>query len=491
MLSGREALARIDEALGKLRREADALDAGFQKAGAALADARQRQLGILARIARIRVEELERGDLADTLDDVDRRVAEILAARRAAQARLSDEIAAAEAKLAELERARAEREAEAAAAAEAVDAAEAEAQRLLESDPEYRAKLAAAERSDAVADQAEEKARAAETDRVEKGRPYEADPVFAYLWNRGFGTSRYRASPVTKLLDRWAARSIDFDAQRRNYHLLTEIPERLAEHAARMREIAERDIEAARALERGAAEAAGVPEREREREAAERRLGDADRAIEEQEAVLGELVERRARFASGEDEFSAQGTALLSEAFGREDLHSLRKRAARTRSPEDDALVDDLAKLEDEIEQLEEERLQYRRLHQVQRERLLGLEDVRKRFKRSRYDDVHSAFVNAALIGLLLDRFVGGSVRAEEVWDAIRRQQRFRRIHADPIFGTGRFPGGRGPWHMPGGRGGWNFPSGGGFGKGGGFGGGGFGRGGGFGGGGFKTGGGF
>src|SRR5690606_19048197 len=172
------------------------------------------------------------------------------------------------------------------------------------------------------------------------------------------------------LLDRWAARSIDFDAQRRNYHLLTEIPERLAEHAARMREIAERDIEAARALERGAAEAAGVPEREREREAAERRLGDADRAIEEQEAVLAELVERRARFASGEDEFSAQGTALLSEAFGREDLRSLRKRAARTRSPEDDALVDDLAKLEDEIEQLEEERLQYRRLHQVQRERL-------------------------------------------------------------------------------------------------------------------------
>src|SRR5690606_16852499 len=282
---------------------------------------------------------------------------------------------------------------------------------------------------------------------------------------------------------RWAARSIDYEAQRRNYHLLTEIPARLAEHAAQMREVAERDLEAARELERSAAEAAGVPARQRELAAAEQRLAEADRAIEEQEALLGELIEKRARFASGEDDFSTECTTLLSTALREEDLYSLRKRTARTPSPEDDALVDELEALEDEIERIEDERIRYRRLHQLQRERMLALEDVRKRFKRSRYDDLHSGFVNAALIAMLLDRFVGGSVGADEVWEAIRRQQRFRRIGANPTFGTGRFP--RGPWHMPGGGGGWNFP------RGGGFGGGGFGRGGGFGGGGFKTGGGF
>src|SRR5690606_10284088 len=449
MLSGRETLASIDEALAKLRWETDALDAGFQKAGAELTKARQRQLGLYARIARVRLAEIERGDLADTLEDVDRRVAEILEARRAAQAQLADEIAAAEARLAELERERAARQAEAAAASEAVDAAEADAQRRLEGDDEYREKLAAAERSDAVADQAEEKARAAEADRAEKGRPYEADRVFAYLWARGFGTPRYRAWPITRVLDGWAARTIDYEAQRRNYHLLTEIPARLAEHAAAMREIAERDGGAARGVER---------------RAAERRVAEADKAIEAQESLLGELIDQRARFASGEDDFAAQCTTLLSAALRREDLDSLRKRTARTKSPEDDALVDELEALEDEIEQIEEERIQYRRLHQMQRERMLGLEDIRKRFKRSRYDDPRSAFMNAALIAMLLDRFVGGSIGADEVWDAIRRQQRFRRIAADPVFGTGRLPRGRfpGPWHMPGG-GGWNFPRGGGF----------------------------
>jgi hypothetical protein len=73
-----------------------------------------------------------------------------------------------------------------------------------------------------------------------------------------------------------------------------------------------------------------------------------------------------------------------------------------------------------------------------------------------------------------------------DIWDAIVKQQRFRKLAADPRFGSGRFPRVPAPWHMPGG-----FPKGGGgFGKGG-FGGGGFRTGGGFGGGGFRTRGGF
>src|SRR5690554_1547495 len=325
--SGRETLASIDDALEKVRGEVDSLGNEIRRAGAELATARQSQLALLSRMAKIRLDELEQGDLPARLDDVERRVDAILAARRDAQAALDAEIAAAEEKLEALERVRGERQADVDAAAEAVDAAEADAQARLEADDEYRAKLAQAERSDAVADHAEEKARAAETDRIEKGRPYEADPVFAYLWARGFGTPRYRAWPPTRLLDGWVARSIDYEPQRRNYALLTEIPERLKEHAARMREIADRDLDAARALERRAAEAAGVPERQRRLDAAEAALADTDRDIEEQEALLDRLVEQRARFASGEDDLSQQATALLRDTFLREDLTVLRERA--------------------------------------------------------------------------------------------------------------------------------------------------------------------
>jgi hypothetical protein len=77
-------------------------------------------------------------------------------------------------------------------------------------------------------------------DRDTKGRPYLADPLFRYLWERGFGTAAYRAFGPRLRMPRPARgpRRPRFDAARRDYALLTELPERLAAHAQRMQEAA-------------------------------------------------------------------------------------------------------------------------------------------------------------------------------------------------------------------------------------------------------------
>lgn len=82
---------------------------------------------------------------------------------------------------------------------------------------------------------AERKAAQAERDLEAKRRPYEADPLFMYLWNRGFGTPRYQAIPLVRYFDRKVARHIGFDDARRNYAMLVELPVRLREHAERLR----------------------------------------------------------------------------------------------------------------------------------------------------------------------------------------------------------------------------------------------------------------
>ena len=84
-------------------------------------------------------------------------------------------------------------------------------------------------------DAAQRKAAQAENDLEQKRKPYEADPLFMYLWNRGFGTPRYRAAPVVRYLDRKVARLIGFDDARRNYAVLLDLPVRLREHAERLR----------------------------------------------------------------------------------------------------------------------------------------------------------------------------------------------------------------------------------------------------------------
>jgi DNA repair exonuclease SbcCD ATPase subunit len=411
-----------------------------------------------------------------------------LGQRAGAQAQVETEIKAAEAALAEVQKERSARSAAVDAADKALDSAEAEAQKRLAEDDKYRAQLEKAQASDGVADLAEETAQAARNDRVEKGKPYEADPLFKYLWARGFGTSQYRAGAFTRLLDAYVARVCDYEPLRRDYWMLSELPARMDEHAARMRTVADGDVTAVQALELEAAEAAGVPKRADALERSQQDLAAADRKIEERDAGLDALVDKRASFASGEDDLSRRCTALLSDTFRREKMKTLRERANRTATADDDRAVDELTAVRAEIPRLEDEVARYKTLHETHRERTTKLEEIRKRFKEHRFDAVSSEFVNSALVTTLLAQLLAGSLGVPDIWDAIVKQQRFRKLAADPRFGSGGFPRVPGPWHMPGG-----FPKGGGWGKGGfgggAFGGGGFRTGGGFGGGGFRTGG--
>ena len=494
MASGKEVLEIIDRQLGETRAELENVDRQLERSTAELARLKQAEIGVLGVLARVRLAEIENGEMANAFDETGRRAAALLEERERAQAALADEVVEAERVLFELEARRAEQLAAVEVAEDALDAAEADAQQRLADDAAYRERLDAANASDAVADLAEAKAQAAHTDRSEKGKPYEADKLFMYLWTRGYGTERYRAGPLARALDAWVARVAGYEPLRRDYWMLSELPGRFDEHARRMRALADRDIEAVRELERAAAEAAGTPARKQALEAAEERLAQIDRDIEAQQAKMDALVEKRAAFASGDDEFSRQATALLSEALRTERMQALRAHATLTPNPDDDAAVDELTVIRAELPRVTDEAQRYKALHMTQRERMTRLDDLRKRFKESRFDSAASEFVNMGLIATLLAQLVAGSVRSGDVWDALKKQHRLRQRAADPFFGSGRFPGGHGPWHTPGG-----FGKGGGFGggfgggsrTGGGFGGGGFRTGGGFKGGGFKTGGGF
>ena len=478
ILSGRSALAEIDEALRKARAAQTSIDTPFTAARTEFARLQQTEIGIFARLARLRLLAIEQGDVLPGLDDADRRAEQILGERSAAEAKLDEQIAAAEAALSADEQQRATQQTTVAAAGEAVDTAEAEAQARLAADESYRDQLARTEQADFVADQAEDKTLSAEQDRIEKGKPYEEDPLFTYLWSRAYGTSRYHAWPLTRLLDAKVAKLCGYEAARRNYALLTEIPVRLRAHATEMRARFDREVETLRALEQAAAEAAGVPRLRTALETAESDLESIDAALAEKEDDMRTLVEQRKRFAAGEDPYYQRCIDTLREALRQHSIQLLKERAARTLDREDDELVNRLAELEQGSERMERNLQQYQRLHELQTERLLKLEDVRRRFKAERFDEPRSEFADGALIAMVLNQFLTGTVGSGDVWDVIRRQHRHKRVHADPNFGTLRFPRGpkAGPWRMP---------------KGGGLRGGGFRSGGGFKGGGFRSGGGF
>ena len=484
MLSGLQTLERLNRGLSSVRSDVNRVDGELNRLGEALQANRHAQAQALKELAEIRLDELSRATFKGELEAADQRALALLEKRRQAYAQLEDDIAAATRALDELETRRAAQQATVNERAQAIIDCEHRVQGELEDDAAYQEQLGETRRLDGIAAGAEDKARQAEEDRQEKGWPYEENELFMYLWRRKYGTPEYAAGPLARYLDRWVESLCDYDKYRVNYWTLTEIPRRLQSHAQAARRHAEAALDVLADMETTRAEAAGLPALQAAHAQALEALDVIDDSIEQQEAAGDRLLEQRTAFAEARDDYMAQGLQALSDALGNKSLLELNDAAHETVSEQDNRQVRQLAELRERHTDLEEELRDHRRLHEGKLARLQEFEQLRRRFKRRRFDDVRSGFGNEGLITAMLGQFLNGLINSDELWRVFERHQRHRDVGAWPDFGSGGLglpKSRRSPWHFPRGRGGfggrfrlpriggWRSRGGGGFRTGGGF----------------------
>ncbi len=452
--TGRQTLGSIDNTLKQLREQFEQIDTQIQASSRKMVELRQQEGARYKNLARIRLDQLISGEIVNGLDTADRRVTELLADRDRALAALKQEIEQARTQESLLAKKREEQSNEVATAAEKLDSVEAEVQSALEQDGAYQVQFETASKSDSVARHSEEKTARSEEDRVTKGRPYEEDPLFSYLWKRGYGTSRYSGNPLTRFLDSRVAGLCSFEEARQNYSMLLEIPKRLREHAERLRSAAQKELEILKAMEEKAAEEGGIPSKRTALEEAVQRTDKTDIEIRGFEDQIQGLQEKRASFAEGKDTYFRTCIDTLSSAFQRENLGALRQYVLTTSTSEDDVIVYELSELNENEKEVENAIGQNRQIYERQLSRIRELEGVRSRYKQKRYDDIHSVFQNGDLISLLLSQFVSGTAGGDALWHTLQQEHRYRRIRSNPVFGSGGFGWG-GTWRLP-------FPGGGG-----------------------------
>src|SRR4029453_16030322 len=90
-------------------------------------------------------------------------------------------------------------------ALEAVETLRAQAEAKVQVAPEWQAAKTRRDEADAVATEAEKKATTSEAELGAKKKPYDDDPLFAYLWQRRFGSAAYRAGSIARAIDRMVA----------------------------------------------------------------------------------------------------------------------------------------------------------------------------------------------------------------------------------------------------------------------------------------------
>ena len=439
MISGRQTLASIDQALTEERSKLEEVEQRSEALNAALVELQKADAQDYQALAKVRVDLLAGGDLVAHIDQAEQQVLALLKSREIAAQELNERVLEAEATRTALEAERAVQANEVDRAAEAVDEAEARTQAWLDADPNYQAQRDRAREAQRTAAHADEKATNSEQEKEQKGESYRGDPLFVYLWERDYGLPAYSANPIVRWLDGKVARMIGFADARANYARLNEIPLRLREHADRLKTAAEAAFDALRALDTQAREGDGIPVLEAQLEHQQGKLDSIDQRIESAEVEREALREQKAAFATGSDGHTRQAVEYLASEFRREDLMELRREALATPFPDDDLVVSRLLDREDEQRKAETAIQGLKETLAQHRTRLLELDAVRTEFKRHRYDRAGSSFSDGGLIALMLSNFLNGMLDRHTLWRVIQEQQRYRPQYSDPTFGSGGF----------------------------------------------------
>jgi len=473
MQSGQSVLRDIDGRVNALRHQAETISTTLSALTAQRNAARSAEAGQTRDLAKLRLDLLHANQVQSGIDAADRRALELLAQRAATLEALQTAIATSVVDQQALTSARAQRLAEHDAANAGVNLVVTQTRTALAATEAYQTLQAESARAAERAHLARTKTTTAVEDRELKRKPYEADKLFFYLWQRRFGFPEYAANALTRTLDQWVARLCGYDGAHRNYRMLLVLADHLDVHAIAQESLASVAHADMLATEDAALEAAGVPALVLQLDTTAAALATAELAIEAEEATHKQQLAERAAIAAGTDPMMREAIAVIAAQLDREELTQLRSEAAATDTDRDDRMIVELAKLRHRSGRLAEQIVPLELQQATLLKQLSDSEQLRSRFRAQAYDSDNSEFENGLAMGSVFDSLLRGVVVLNDAWDQVNRHHRVR---LPPVTRTPRSSSGS---SRSGGFGGGS--SGGGFRSGGGFGGGG----------GFKTGGGF
>ncbi|MBN2034619.1 MAG: hypothetical protein JW836_15210 [Deltaproteobacteria bacterium] len=452
MINGRDQLAIIEEHIATAQNGMDATHRRLEAASQRLTEIRNRTAEEFRRLAKFRLDELTANRLIARLDETDRAVLNLLERRSKELSELDTEIQQVLARQSSLKARREEAVRRRDELVTRIDREAADIRAHLAVQDAYKTQEQHTREAAAKAERAESKAAQAEADREEKGKPYREDKLFMYLWKRRFLTPDYNGRGLTRALDGWVAKLINYADSRSNYFMLTELPLRLREHAERQKAMADQESQKILEMEDQAMQVEGILQKKEAMHGAKKEIEAIETKIEEAEQRYEALLEKRSTYSGASDELSQQAIQLQVSEIKNDTLANLYQEAKMTSRPDDDVIVSRIRDLMDEEQSLSAEIQNLQSDVHRQQKSFQEIEELRRRFRRSHYDSGHSYFPGGLDLGALLALLMSGRTSGGDVWGRIGREQQFRLPRQGSAGGGGLFHGGFGRGGSGGGR---------------------------------------
>ena len=422
-LNGPEVLRAVEEAQRDVRREEDESLRRLARAVELSTKLHAQEGDLYRQLAAARLEAAAHAQMSAIIAEAEERATTTLRQHDAALSEAQAKLARLDAGLAQAGADRAAQQIDAARRAGELAALAAKARPRLGTDPDYAAKQAAAEDIAKLAGTAREKVGEAEAERERKGRPFRDDPLFMYLWNRGFGTDTYRANVLVGWLDARLADFIKYRRARASFGLANDLPLRLREHAERLAERARAAAAEVAALESIAVDSAGGRAAREALEAAVWRIDGIDQEMVRLQDERDEAMKVARELAQGSDAATSAALDEIARLLARPDIKELLTDARATPTGQDAVILQQFSELRQRaVEETAEAREQRSRL-KVLAARRRDLEDIQYEIKVRGFDNPHSGVLDARLAADELNALLRAEINAATYWDRLQQAQ--------------------------------------------------------------------
>ena len=259
----------------------------------------------------------------------------------------------------------------------------------------------------------------------EKLPSFEQNNLFKYLHDRAYGTEEYKKKGLTKTLDRWVAKMINYPRARRSYDFLRVTPELVAQEVTRRRDQFNGLMEQVEAIEDRHADEVGLTTVMREGQEIGERRDRALEAIETQQSLTDKHRKELVNLESSQNEYYQQAVTRMKSFLANLEDWRLENASRSTPEREDDEIVAEIVHLSEELNRHKQDASEITREQQAWREKSADLQNILQKFHREDYDSRRSLFQSDFPIESYLEEFIRGRMSREDLWSAIRSSQEF------------------------------------------------------------------
>ncbi|MFH1588980.1 MAG: hypothetical protein ABIB43_00235 [archaeon] len=315
-------------------------------------------------------------------------------------------------------------------------------------------------------------------DAKEKLPAFENNKLFMYLYNNKFGTDSHRKKGITRNLDSWVAKIVNYDDNRENYIFLKSMPELMEIELKKRNEEMKGVIDDLTSIETKLAEKYNLPKVIEKGIKTGKQRDSIQIEIKELTNLLQEYSEEKTNLESTRGVYYNEAIEELRSYLKTNNISSLKQKALDSPRKEDDVLVARIEKLDEEMVGLNK---QYKTAIDEKDEiqnKINKLERIEDKFTGNDYESSRSRFDSSFDMTNLLEDFLSGKHTESYVLNEIEDNQHFKPVEtcSSSSYGSSSSWGSSSSSSSSGG----GFGGGGGFSSGGGFSGGGFSSGGGF-----------